>query len=205
MAGSHSSSARIKVVLRVTAAVAGKALRRFWRRLPSETKAQLRTSVRWLVWYRQKICFLGRARESTSARLDCSVESAWLGPIRAMPAMCLSVQVIFCSFGFPTQFVGILALCYYWWKSTFFWPTQVFIQWRVEKGSLLSAQIKSRRSAGAQLSHFFDSLSLFFNLRTAFEGLLEELGPSIVPASDNLYQRFQHLIMFHVKIMNYKL
>ena len=48
-------------------------------------------------------------------------------------------------------------------------------------------------------------ISLFFNLRTAFEGLLEELGPSIVPASDNLYQRFQHLIMFHVKIINCKL
>lgn len=48
-------------------------------------------------------------------------------------------------------------------------------------------------------------ISLFFNLRTAFESLLEELGPSIVPASDNLYQRFQHLIMFHVKIINCKL
>ena len=114
---------------------------------------KVKWSVLWLT---------GRGSRGTKAKLECSVASAWLVSTRAMPVMCLSVQVIFCSFGFPTQFVGILALCYYWWKSTFFWPTQVFIQWRVEKGSLLSAQIKSRRSAGAQLFHFFDShLSLF--------------------------------------------
>ena len=39
---SHSPSAGKNVVLRVTAAVAGKAARAWWRRLPSDRKAQLR-------------------------------------------------------------------------------------------------------------------------------------------------------------------
>ena len=81
------------IVLRVTAAVAGKAARAWWRRLPSDRKAQLRWLTVALKSEKNQFYIIGRGREGTRASLDSFVESAWLGSIRATLAMCLSAQV----------------------------------------------------------------------------------------------------------------
>ena len=85
---------------------------------------------------------------------------------------------------------------------------QVLIQWQGERGLLLSVRIKSRRSAGAHISPLTPTellatdrknhraaLQILFLAtdptisRVAFEDLLKELGPSILPASHSHYQR----------------
>ena len=88
----------------------------------------------------------------------------------------------------------------------FCYDRQIFVQWQEEKGLLLSVRIKSRRSAGTHLSprtqiYWLWSRVAFWNLifdstniRVAFEDLLEELGPSILPSSHSHYQRLLYIL-----------